>query len=676
MICLRDRSNPVNHWRVVATAGVAFVLLAGNAALAGGEWQEGGVPACSVTGPQESPYIVGVGSGTTIVTWADTRDLDYDIYAQKLDADGNPLWISGGVKVCGADYDQQFPAVVDDGAGGAIVVWQDGRLGDDGLDLYAQRVLSNGAVAWQVDGIPVCAHESGLTDPPMAFSHVITNDGSGGLVVAWRDTRSDPVSGNTEIYAQKVSIAGAVGWTLNGVKILGFGTQKWSTRNPVIASDGSGGAVIAWQDARTSATTANDLYVQRITAAGSVAWAANGEVVCNAAGEQGYPDIVGMGDGTSVIVWEDKRSGNYDIFAQKFSASGAAQWGLSGGLICSSANDQRTPRVVRDESGGAVIAWTDKRNSTLYTDVFAQRLNSSGSAMWDEQGRAVCTAVGSQTRVRMALSVSGYTILTWMDTRSEAILAVYDIYGQMIDSAAVPQWAVNGIPVAAITGNNQRMHQVSADGEGSLCAVWEDDRNVGDWDVYAQKMSPWMIAGGIADAKSLPAQSPVSLPAYVVTGAFDGYFYIQDADSFAGVRVVYSDPPAAGTLVKVSGTLGSGPEPWIQAYSVRTQGSDDMPKPIGLSASRLGSVSVGNVSGLSNVGLLVRAWGLVVSEPQVGQPYFGVTDGSRELRIYSTASVRTGDFVVATGICAGDDAMSGTTPAMLTRTPDDVAVQH
>ncbi len=647
-------------------------LVAAGAAPAEVGWQSDGVAVCAVAGPQESPYVVSLSSGGAVVVWADARQYDYDIYAQKLDSAGHQVWAAGGVLICGVEFDQQFPAAVEDGAGGVIVVWQDGRLGDDGLALYAQRVMPDGSVAWQAGGVPVCSYASGLTDPPMAFSHVVTGDGAGGVIAAWRDTRADPVNGNTEIYAQRVNGSGTAMWTANGVKILGFAGQKWSTRNPIVASDGAGGAVIAWQDARSFATAANDLYAQRISSAGTPMWANNGVVVCNASGEQGYPDIVGLPGGASAIAWEDKRSGNYDIYVQELDASGSPRWDANGRLICSSPNDQRTPRVCSDGSDGLIIAWTDKRGSTTYTDIYAQRLDSSGAPLWADQGAAICTAAGSQTRIRMSPSTDGFTILTWMDTRNETLSAVYDLYGQMIDSTATPRWAGEGIPVAAITGRNQRMQQVSGDGAGSICAVWEDDRNAGDWDIFSQKLTPWLPVVSIPDAKARPSGTLVSMPARVVTGSFSGCFYIEEMDRSAGIRVEYPEPLARGSIVAVSGMLEFGPEPFVSATVVEVSGTSPVPGALGVTASRLGGESIGQVAGLTNIGLLVRTWGTVLLKPTAEQPYMVITDGVRDLRVYGSADVEVGDVVTVTGVCSGESTLSGTIPTILTRDSTDV----
>src|SRR6185436_2902719 len=44
---------------------------------------------------------------------------------------------------------QYSPAIVSDGAGGAIITWYDFRSG--AYDIYAQRVSSSGVVQWTAD---------------------------------------------------------------------------------------------------------------------------------------------------------------------------------------------------------------------------------------------------------------------------------------------------------------------------------------------------------------------------------------------------------------------------------------------------------------------------------------------------------------------------------------------
>src|SRR6266508_1106606 len=63
--------------------------------------------------------------------------------------------INGNVALCTVDFDQIGPAIVSDGAGGAIVAWQDLRTEFE-YDIYVQRVNAGGAPVWQPGGVPVC----------------------------------------------------------------------------------------------------------------------------------------------------------------------------------------------------------------------------------------------------------------------------------------------------------------------------------------------------------------------------------------------------------------------------------------------------------------------------------------------------------------------------------------
>src|SRR5437899_1490666 len=134
------------------------------------------------------------------------------VVAVSLAASAQPShaqWAVNGVPVCTAAYNQIHQAMVTDGAGGAIVTWMDQRSG--GYHIYAQHLLASGAVdpAWtaengSADGTPLCTAASGQ-GPPM-----IVTDGAGGAIVTWQDGRNNNGDNNSDIYAQHVLASGAV----------------------------------------------------------------------------------------------------------------------------------------------------------------------------------------------------------------------------------------------------------------------------------------------------------------------------------------------------------------------------------------------------------------------------------------------------------------------------------
>src|SRR5206468_3053271 len=106
--------------------------------------------------------------------------------------------------------------------------------------------------------------------------------------------------------------------------------------SPVLVSDGTGGAIVAWSDYRSGGSY--DVYAQRVNSAGAVLWTFNGVALCTVAGEQSLPSIAQDGAGGAVVTWQDYRSGQGDIYAQRVNASGTPLWTLDGVAICTSGN--------------------------------------------------------------------------------------------------------------------------------------------------------------------------------------------------------------------------------------------------------------------------------------------------------------------------------------------------
>ena len=67
-------------------------------------------------------------------------------------------WPANGRALCTAANTQLSVESVTDGAGGAIIVWQDERVGGVIYDVYAQHLLATGSVdpGWPADGHEVC----------------------------------------------------------------------------------------------------------------------------------------------------------------------------------------------------------------------------------------------------------------------------------------------------------------------------------------------------------------------------------------------------------------------------------------------------------------------------------------------------------------------------------------
>jgi hypothetical protein len=451
-------------------------------------WAQDGVAICTATGDQQYPVIISDGAGGAIITWADNRSGNYDIHAQRVNASGAVQWTTDGLALCTATGDQQYPMIISDGAGGAIVTWYDNRSGDN--DIYVQRVNASGAVQWTTDGLALCTATQNQWYP------MIISDDAGGAIITWDDWRS----GTYDVYAQRVNASGVVQWTANGVALC---TATGAQDYPKIASDGAGGAIVTWHDTRNFGVSNTDIYAQRVNASGVVQWTANGVALCNASGDQQYPEITSDGADGAIITWQDYRSGsNWDLYALRVDASGATQWVA----IWTVTGDQAQPKITSDGAGGAIVTWIDYRSGNW--DIYAQRVNASGADQWTANGVALCTATGDQYFPKITSDGAGGAIVTWFDFRNWN----WDIYAQRVNASGTVQWTANGVTLCTATGN-QQYPQITSDGWGGAIVTWHDSRSGTNKDIYGLRVD----ANGFAvltagDAPAVPMELHQNYP--------------------------------------------------------------------------------------------------------------------------------------------------------------------
>ena len=453
-----------------------YVILLFTGATASAQWST--VPSannrvCFAPGAQIIPKSVSDGAGGVIITWADKRagQIESDIYAQRINSSGVTQWTLDGIGVVATTVSQNSPVITGDGEGGAIIAW------NQNPDVYAQRIDANGIAQWQTNGIAVLNGIAGQANPR------IIGDGNGGAIIVWTDYRAG--FGNSDIYAQRVNSQGIVQWTTDGVAVCAVtGAQT----NPSAAVDGSGGVIIAWEDKRGTDTT--DIYAQRINASGIPQWTPNGVVVCVSPNVQSSPDIIGDGAGNAIIAWQDLRSFvDYDIYAQRIDATGAAKWTANGIAICNATGDQESLTGVRDGSGGVIISWEDNRASQFASDIYAQRISSAGVVNWTSQGVLICNASLTQINVEMVRSGAGGAIIVWQDNRNPGA----DVYAQRIDSVGTVRWAANGVAISNAV-STQGSPVIAIDGTGGAIVTW-DDRRSGEADIYAQRVDSLGVLG-------------------------------------------------------------------------------------------------------------------------------------------------------------------------------------
>lgn len=442
------------------------------------------LPVAIASFTQQQVVSVSDGAGGVILAWSDFRNgLDDDVFVQRISASGSPLWTAGGVNLTGlVPNNQNVPAICSDGAGGAIIAWIDARTFGSSLnDIYVQRINANGVAQWTAGGVALCTQSAEQQFP------AICGDGAGGAVVGWADFRN----ANADVFARRVSAAGTPQGAANGVAVCAATGSQADVR---MVSDSQGGGILTWNDYRSAD---GDIYAQRFLSLGFVdpAWPANGRALCTATNSQYDPRIASDGAGGAIVAWSDLRGGSSDIYAQRVQSNGVVDlgWAANGSPVCTATGVQTIGSIVSDGMGGAIIAWADSRSGSS-VDLYAMRMTPSGVAdpSWPLNGLPVSVAGGNQWASTLAEDGANGAFAVWVDMRASL---AGDLYAHhiLISGTVDPAWPVSGRPVSIAAGGQFPLNAVS-DGNGGLITAWTDDRS-GNGDIYAQRVARFGALG-------------------------------------------------------------------------------------------------------------------------------------------------------------------------------------
>ncbi len=444
-----------------------LILSVGWLSLSHGQWSANpdvNTPITTEQYHQTYPVAASDGSGGAIITWRDFRNgTDFDIFAQRVDANGNLEWASGGIPVCQAADDQTRPRIIGDDNGGAIIVWQDRRSGTN-WDIYVQRIDAAGNPLWQSGGVNVTDAAGDQIYP------VLTDDGQQGAIISWDDGR--PGIGWFDIYAQRVNAAGVIQWADDGLAV--FTDEGLAQRFPKIVHDASGGAIIVWHGYHNGG---NSLGVrgQRVDGNGNRLWSDEGVVVSDLDDYQMTPAIAGDGSGGVLAAWLDRRNGmEDDIYAQRLDATGTPSWALHGVPVTTSGGFQGEHTIISDGTGGLIITYLDD-----FQDWFAQRLDATGTAVWDVDGKLLAPYSG--LRATLVSDGQDGALVSWPGDQ--------EIKGQRIAGDGTFSWNFAGTIIH--WGSPAGYPAMVEDGGGGAIVAWHENRidDPDTWyDIYAQRV--------------------------------------------------------------------------------------------------------------------------------------------------------------------------------------------
>jgi hypothetical protein len=353
---------------------------------------------------------------------------------------------------------QTFPAATIDPQGNFVLVWQSNGQDGDGQGVFGRRFDAAGTPLGSE--FQVNTYTTGYQYRPK-----VAHDGSGNFVVVWQ---SYPQTGDDagSIFGRRYDNAGN---PLGGQFHVNTYTTNWQS-HPSIAMSPSGKFIVAWESVGQDGDGPG-VFAQRFDAAG----APEGnefQVNTTTIGVQHDPAVAMTDLGSFVVVWSSGEFGtaNYDVFGQRFNATGAAI-GEEFQVDTRTGQKARQPAVAMDNDGDFAVAWT--QYDTIDGDgdaVFARRFGESG----DPEGAPVRANASnlSPFNPSVAFDATHEFIVCWNDAGDNpAQPGGLGIFAQRFGDPSVP--VGSNFQVNVFSTGNQLFPSVAMNGNGNFVVAWQ-----------------------------------------------------------------------------------------------------------------------------------------------------------------------------------------------------------
>ena len=184
---------------------------------------------------------------------------------------------------------------------------------------------------------------------------------------------------------------------------------------------------------------------------------------------QRTPDIAVAADGSYVVAWasQNQDGDGWGIYAQSFDATGTA---ISGEILVNTqtTGDQINPSVAIDDAGNFVVAWETNHLGSGYYNIFAQRFDASGNTVGGEfQVDAVVG--GDVINATVAMDADGDFVIAF-ENHVASDGDGWGIYAHRYDSGGVSQGGA--FLVNSTTVGNQAAPSIAMDDAGNFVVAW------------------------------------------------------------------------------------------------------------------------------------------------------------------------------------------------------------
>jgi hypothetical protein len=332
--------------------------------------------------------------------------------------------------ICDTTGEQVLAKIASTSDGGSYVSWFDNRSGS--YAVYLQRLDNVGYKQWATSGLLISNNpqSSSLVD------YDLIADSDDNAVIVFTDTRN---GGNLNVFAYRISPNGDFIWGPNGIAL---NPSSDFQPNPKVVETDDGNFVVAW----IIAAARNQVGMQKLSPSGSMLWGTNPIIIQSATEGFNYPDIV-PGDSGSAILFHTTTTGNFPaqtvkLRAKKISSAGSINWDVNIQDIGTIAAFT-VPKVYSDKNNGGLIAWHDDRDMNSLQSGFVQRVSSTGTLFFPNNGAEVSLLVNRHNFNPVVAfdEISQETYVFWLET--EPNQNQNGISGQKFSLNGTRQWTDN-----------------------------------------------------------------------------------------------------------------------------------------------------------------------------------------------------------------------------------------
>jgi len=436
---------------------------------------------CDTTNDQVLVKISPTTDGVSYISWFDGRAGGYAVYLQKLDAQGNKQFASGGLLISNnsqnsslVDYDMKT-----DANNNAIIAFTDIRNSGT-VNPFAYCINPAGTFLWGPNGITLSTSNTTFQPNPKI---AVTYDGY--FVIAWIFGSSP-----NKIALQKINSTGNKQWGNDPIYLSGGGTENFTY--PDLVPTNGGGIIMLWSG--YSGTFLNPqnyrLYTQKFSSNGLPLWNSTMDTVYGTNYVSGYyvPRIFPAGNFGAIFCWRDFRgNANYQTgYIQRIDSSGNFKFPANGSAVSTLVGNNHFDPVAADmpSYGGETVAfWYESNNLQSSYGVSGQNFSYNGTQLWGSSGIAFQPLWANQPS-NISIYVKDTFAICYYNESSGAnnIIKAFKVgkSGGMV-------WSGNIIVASSISSPKIRLN-VTQNSAGMSMLAWQDNRNDAGG-IYAQNIN-------------------------------------------------------------------------------------------------------------------------------------------------------------------------------------------